>query len=232
MMTTNEDLGARELSPALKLRVSEVRAAKNDWSGRRACCDSLYQDAHYSEAADLLWEAPSTPVQAEEMAWVLRVLSKGRPSDAVRVVQELTRRIGRDVDALIRYALAFHREGLPLLAARFYGQAMGVDVKNFDIGFEEESLWCDDYGELVDRWQELDYQPGPPELAPLKQFLGKATSFLEYTQRITAHVVPQSVDEKEPASEPIKTEMLEGGVDDEVFKRPKLLMPKIKPKEE
>jgi hypothetical protein len=89
-------------------------------------------------------------------------------------------------------AKAFHKEGLVLLASRMYGASMAVSMENFDIGFEQESLWSDDSGSLITEWRSQGYQPSPNESSSMDKFLGEAISFLEFTQRITQRSYPST----------------------------------------
>lgn len=168
--------------------IDQVKLTPDDWAARKLAASMLYDSKNYSEAAELLWDAPELPFLSHDIAFSVRVLAKWNPENAIRVVNESMRRVGESADGFLRLGEAFHEQGLPLLASRMYGAALAISNENFDIGFEQESLWLDDHDALVLEWKNQACDPQPNQPAPMKNFLGKAISFLEYTQRITEYV--------------------------------------------
>ena len=217
--------------------IEQVRLNPSDWSARKLAVSILYDSKRHSEAAELLWEAPELPYKSQDIAFSIRVVAKHDPENAIRIFNEVVRRIGKNAESCLRLAKAFHNEGLPLLASRMYGAALAVGSDNFDIGFEQESLWYDDHGELVLEWKKQANEPQPNEPAPMKNFLGKAISFLEYTQKITECVRGAESDRAESASPKISIPPTLGPTKQMITQQPinatgPLLIPKAKPVDE
>ncbi|MGJ8673354.1 hypothetical protein [Rubritalea sp.] len=155
------------------------------WEQRRATAEKLYANKEYKAAADLLWEGGELPYRSADVALCVKLLSRTRQEDAMRVLQETMRRNVGMAEENLALASAFYQEGMPLLAARFYGAALSVSNMYFENHFEKESLWYDDYKVLLETWQESDQRPMPSPETAMSSFLGKAKTFMEYTQRIT-----------------------------------------------
>ncbi len=203
MSTPNEIPSRDEGCEVPQKAIEQVKLNPDDWSARKLAASLLYDFKKYAEAAELLWEAPKMPYKSKDIAFSVRIIAKGNSKNAIRLVNAVLRRIGKNAEACLNLAQAFHVEGLPLLASRVYGAALAVNNDNFDIGFEQESLWFDDHGELVAEWGNQGHEPSAGKPAGMKNFLGKAISFLEYTQRITECVKGEGGDSevsKEPAA--------------------------------
>lgn len=155
------------------------------WDERRATAGKLYADGDHKAAANLIWEAGELPYRSADVAFCVKVLSRARKEDAMRVLREVMRRTSGIAEENLALASAFHQEGMPLLAARFYGAALSVSNMYFENPFEKESLWFDDYKVLLNAWEESDQRPMPSPETSMDNFLGKAKTFMEYTQRIT-----------------------------------------------
>ncbi|MFC5049152.1 hypothetical protein ACFPK9_00770 [Rubritalea spongiae] len=162
------------------------------WDERRATAVKLYADSNYAAAADCIWEGGEIPFRSGDVAFCVKVLSRGRKEDAMRVLRESMKRSSGIAEESLALASAFYQEGMPLLAARFYGAALSVDSMYFENQFEKESLWLDDFKVLLGAWEESDQRPMPGPETPIENFLGKAKTFMEYTQRIT-EVAPSVV---------------------------------------
>ena len=188
MSSSNDISSDQESNGVANDAIEQVKLNPSDWAARKLAASILYDFKKHSEAADLLWSAPELPYRSQDIAFSVRIIAKDRPDNAIRIVKKVMKRNGKNAEGCLLLAKAFHKEGMPLLASRMYGAALAVSNENFDIGFEQESLWFDDLGELVSEWQSQSFQPQPNEPAPMKDFLGGAISFLEYTQRVTARV--------------------------------------------
>lgn len=187
------------------------------WDERKATAEKLYADGDYKAAANLIWEGGELPYRSAEVAFCVKVLSRTRKEDAMRVLRETMKRTSGIAEENLALASAFHQVGMPLLAARFYGAALSVSNMYFENEFEKESLWFDDFKVLLEAWEESDQRPMPSPETSMDNFLGKAKTFMEYTQRIT-QVAPavQKVSSADVAVDP-------GSSDSP---RPKLQFPK------
>lgn len=188
MINTNDIPARVEGMLASSKSIDQMKLNPNDWPARKLAASNLYDLKKYCEAAELLWDAPELPYRAQDIAFSVRIIAKGNRGNAIRLVNEVVKRNGKNAEGCLRLANAFHNEGLPLIASRMYGASLAVSEDNFDIGFEHESLWFDDHGELVKEWNNQACEPPPNEPSSMKEFLGKEISFLEYTQRITERV--------------------------------------------
>lgn len=160
------------------------------WEQRKEAARKLYGDGKHSEAANLIWEGGELPYSSSDVAFCIKTLSRARKEDAMRVLQEVMRRTRGIAEENLALASAFYQEGMPVLAARFYGAALSVSNMYFENPFEMESLWYDDHDVLIDAWKESGQRPMPSPETPITNFLGKAKTFMEYTQRIT-EVAPE-----------------------------------------
>ena len=187
--------------------MDQMKLPPNDWPARRLAASILYDFKKYSEAAELLWDAPELPYRAEDIAFSVRIVAKGNQKNAIRLVNEVVKRNGKNAEGCLRLAKAFHNEGLPLIASRMYGAALAVSNANYDSGFEHESLWFDDHGALVKEWKNQGCQPQPNEPSSMNEFLGEEISFLEYTQRITQRVSAAELETSYPAKPILRVPM-------------------------
>ena len=232
MISLNDISSNEEERGSLRKTIEQVKLNPNDWPARKLAASILHDLKKYTEAAELIWCAPELPYRSQDIAFSVRIIAKDNPKKAILLVKEVIRRNGKNTEGGLRLAKAFHKEGLPLLASRMYGAAIAVSNDNFDIGFEQESLWFDDYGALVAEWQRQAYEPRPNEPTKMKEFLGKAISFLEYTQRITACVNISSEATSEATDLKVSDDpKLKSAPPPNEMTVP-LLIPKVKPKAE
>ena len=167
-------------------------AGLENWVGRKKVALNLYQDGDFVGAADIIWGAGSLPFVSKEIAFCVKILAKGRAEDAIRVLSEVMERTASSAPQCLDLAQAFYAEGLPLIASRFYGAAMAVSPAYFQNHFEAESLFYDDKRALLDVWEQSGQDGRPATELPMKDFLGKAKTFMDYTQRIT-EVAPEAI---------------------------------------
>ena len=180
----NDDGTASGADPNTAQTATDPAVLEN-WNSRKSVAQTLYEQGNYGAAADVIWGAGELPFLSEEIAFCLKVLARGRNDDAVRLASEVLERNAYSAPQCFALARDCAKEGMPLLAARFYGAAMAVDPAYFQSPFENESLYYDDSKVLVKAWEASGQEGVPASESPMQNFLGKAKSFMEYTQRIT-----------------------------------------------
>ncbi len=144
-----------------------VEEDPGDWSYRKTFARLLYDSGDAVAAAELLWKAPEIPNVDFEIAFAARILAKGTPRRAIRLLTAvLEQNRDKPVQNLgIANALLHH--GMVMQAARFYGAAIegahgdAGDLLNADL--EHFLLWVDDrqklWGDFEGQKDELDVLP-------------------------------------------------------------------------
>lgn len=153
--------------------VAVVEADPNNWEARKSAAASLYSDGLFLEAADMIWSAPDMPSVDVEVASAVKIVSRARPNRAIRLVYEVLRRNAGKAEQNMAMARAFSLYGLPMLASRFYGAALADGSQHFDIGFEQQSLWYDDSGSLLEAWSKSDQDVKPPFSKKVEDLVGE-----------------------------------------------------------
>ena len=131
----------------------------SDWKTRKTYVRLLFDSGETLEAAEVLWRAPEIPSVDFDIAFAARVLAKGAPRRAIRLLTAvLEQNRGRPAQSLgIANALLHH--GMVMQAARFYGAAIeadpsgGGELLNPDL--EHFLLWVDDTAKL---WGDFEGQ--------------------------------------------------------------------------
>lgn len=168
--------------------MAKVTADPSNWQARKAAAVQLYEEGHYLEAADTVWNAPEMPSVDTDVAFAVKIVSRARPNRSIRLVYEVLRRNVRKPEQNMAMAKAFNMVGLPMLASRFYGAALSSSHDLFDIGFEQQSLWFDDSGSLMDAWQQSSQDIKQPFVNDIRSFAGEDIKPTQLTQDITAPI--------------------------------------------
>ena len=133
---------------------AKLETDPGDWESRKELARLLYNQGRTKEAADLIWSAPEIPCIDLELGFAVKVLGKGRPSRAIRLlnaIQELNK--GKAAQNLgLANALLHH--GMVMQAARFYGAAIELDPEVVNADMEHFLLWIDDTEKLWGNFQE------------------------------------------------------------------------------
>lgn len=158
-----------ELSKAL---LAAVEADPSNWQARKSAAVKLFEDNCFLEAADVIWNTPEIPSTDMDVAFAVKIVSRARPNRSIRLVYEVLRRNSGKSEQNMAMARAFNLIGLPMLASRFYGAALATAPENFDIGFEHQSLWCDDSGAILDAWEKNSLDIKKPFSKELAEFVG------------------------------------------------------------
>lgn len=169
-----------------KLREA-VEGDANDWEARKTLARFFYDRGDVEEAASVIWEAPSIPSIDFEIAFSARILAKGAPRRAIRLLNAvLENNRGRAAQNLgLANALLHH--GMVMQAARFYGAAIEADdsgeIPNADL--EHFLLWVDDQRKL---WG--DFELRKDELDELPWMARNATQAEALRQGMDGHTTP------------------------------------------
>ncbi|MFC5051707.1 hypothetical protein ACFPK9_13970 [Rubritalea spongiae] len=164
---------ATDLSDSTKALMSKVTEEPSNWQARKAAAVQLYEEGHFLEAADVLWNAPEMPSVDIDVAFAVKIVSRARPNRSIRLLYEVLRRNVGKPEQNIAMARAFNFVGLPMLASRFYGAALAASPELFDIGFEQQTLWYDDSGSLMEAWKNSSQDIKEPLVHDIKSIVGK-----------------------------------------------------------
>ncbi|PQJ27532.1 hypothetical protein [Rubritalea profundi] len=178
------------ISESAQAQLDAVQANPADWAGRKEAAHKLYEEGYYLEAANTVWNAPEMPSTDIDVAFAVKIVSRARPNRSIRLVYEVLRRNSGKAEQNMALARSFSLIGLPMLASRFYGAAIAADTSQFDIGFEQQSLWFDDSGSLLEAWGDSSSDIKPPFSKPVEAFLGNAINFAELTRDLPQEVSP------------------------------------------
>jgi tetratricopeptide (TPR) repeat protein len=172
-----------------------IEGDSNDWEARKTFARFLYDRGDTNRAAELIWEAPEIPSVDFEIAFAARILAKGTPRRAIRLLNAvLEQNKGRAVQNLgLANALLHH--GMVMQAARFYGAAIESDkdgdIVNADL--EHFLLWTDDHQKI---WG--DFEQKKDELDELPWMVRSAKEAEELRQSIRGHTTPVRVKSAPP----------------------------------
>ncbi|MFK7909740.1 MAG: tetratricopeptide repeat protein [Akkermansiaceae bacterium] len=160
-----------EKSSAQNLAESHLRQLiendATDWITRKKLAQLLYNDGKTKEAADVIWEAPEIPSIDLELGFAVKILGKGAPRKAIRLltsIQELNK--GKAVQNL-GLANALMHYGMVMQAARFYGAALAEDPTLASPDLEHFLLWTDDKEKIWGNFK--DDKPNLGELPWMKR---------------------------------------------------------------
>lgn len=155
-----------------------------DWESRKRLAHLLYDKGAYQEAADLIWEVPEIPSIDIELAFAARILAKGSPRKAIRLLTALLEHNrGKGVQNLA-LANALLNHGMVLQAARFYGAALEADPTLANPDLEHFILWVDDEEKL---WG--NFRRARPQLGELPWMRDPKVA-MKLTNRIVFHSTP------------------------------------------
>ena len=135
---------------------NKLEANPEDWNSRKEYARCLYDENKAEEAAQLIWDAPFIPSVDLEIGFAVKILSKGTPRRAIRLLAHLQEaNEGKPVQNMgIANALLHH--GLVMQAARFYGAAVQLDPTLANPNLEHFLLWVDDSEKM---WGDFKDQP-------------------------------------------------------------------------
>lgn len=144
------------LTVLVSLLKGNIKVNPEDWKSRKEYARLLYDEGMTKEAAEVIWSAPSIPSIDLEIGFSVKILSKGAPRRAIRLLTQLQQlNEGKPVQNMgIANALLHH--GMVMQAARFYGAAIQLDPSLANPNLEHFLLWIDDSEKL---WGDFKDQP-------------------------------------------------------------------------
>jgi tetratricopeptide (TPR) repeat protein len=159
----------------------------DDWNSRKIFSRFLYDRGDTREAAELIWKAPEIPSVDFEIAYAARILAKGTPRRAIRLLNAvLEQNKGRPAQNLgLANALLHH--GMVMQAARFYGAAIEGDDKGdmASADLEHFLLWIDDREKL---WG--DFEGVKDQLDELPWMMRNPRQAEDLRQAMKGHTTP------------------------------------------
>lgn len=160
----------------------------DDWETRKKLAQLLYNEGKTAQAAEVVWEAPEIPSIDLELGFAIKVLGKGAPGKAIRLltgIQELNE--GKAVQNL-GLANALMHYGMVMQAARFYGAALAIDPSLASPDLEHFLLWVDDKEKL---WG--DFEKDKPNLTELPWMKRDAKEAEALKKAMRGHTTPLKI---------------------------------------
>jgi tetratricopeptide (TPR) repeat protein len=166
-----------------------------DWDARKQLAHLLYDQGSFLEAADVVWEVDEIPSIDVELAFAARILAKGAPRKAIRLLTALLEHNRGKAVQNLGLANALLHHGMVLQAARFYGAALEADPSLANPDLEHFILWTDDEETL---WG--NFQNRRPVLGELPWMKRDPVEAMKLTSRISTHTTPIKLPSLEPAA--------------------------------
>ena len=115
-----------------------------NWGARKEVARRLFEEGEYVQAADILWNAPEIPSVDIDVAFSIKIISKGKPNRAIRMMTEIVEMNKEKPNRTMAVAVALFDAGLYMQAFRFYGAALVSDPSLFNLELEQQMLNMDD----------------------------------------------------------------------------------------
>jgi len=149
-----------------ELLIKLLEQNPDDWGMRKKVVWFLYEAGYFREASKVVWNAPEIPPVDKEIVFAARVVSKGQPTRAMRLLNAVVERNRSEPEKNLAMAKELVKGGMPLQATRFYGAATLSDNTLIDEDFEiclittdsEEEDWSEVVQSVEFPWE------GPVEL--------------------------------------------------------------------
>jgi len=149
-----------------ELLIKLLEQNPDDWGMRKKVVWFLYEAGYFREASKVVWNAPEIPPVDKEIVFASRVVAKGQPTRAMRLLNAVIERNRSEPEKNLAMAKELVKGGMPLQAIRFYGAATLSDSKLIDEEFEICMITTDseedDWNEVV-QGEEFAWD-GPVEL--------------------------------------------------------------------
>ncbi len=165
-----------------------IASNPEDWESRKKLAQLLYNEGKTKQAAEIIWDAPEIPSIDLELGFAAKVLGKGAPQKAIRLLsslQELNK--GKPVQNLA-IANALLHYGMVMQAARFYGAAFADDPSLVNPDLEHFLLWVDDKEKI---WG--DFKQDKPNLAELPWIKRDAKEAELLKMALQGHTTPVKI---------------------------------------
>lgn len=152
-----------------ELLIKLLEQNPDDWGMRKKVVWFLYEAGYFREASKVVWNAPEIPPVDKEVVFAARIVSKGQPTRAMRLLNAVIERNRNEPEQNLAMAKELVRGGMPLQAVRFYGAATLSDASLLDEDFEISMLTADaeeeDWSEVV-QTEDFPWE-GPIELTEM-----------------------------------------------------------------
>lgn len=119
-----------------ELLIKLLEQNPDDWGMRKKVVWFLYEAGYFREASKVVWNAPEIPPVDREIVFAARIVSKGQPSRAMRLLNAVVERNRSEPEKNLAMAKELVKGGMPLQATRFYGAATLSDKSLIDEDFE------------------------------------------------------------------------------------------------
>jgi len=119
-----------------ELLIKLLEQNPDDWGMRKKVVWFLYEAGYFREASKVVWNAPEIPPLDKEIIFAARIVSKGQPTRAMRLLNAVVERNRAQPEKNLEMAKELVKGGMPLQAARFYGAATLSDSSLIDEDFE------------------------------------------------------------------------------------------------
>ncbi|BDS07146.1 hypothetical protein NT6N_21860 [Oceaniferula spumae] len=175
----------------------------DNWDTRKKLAHLLYNDGKSAEAAVVVWEAPAIPSIDLELGFAIKVLAKGAPRKAIRLLSSI-QTVNKDKPAQnLGLANALMHYGMVMEAARFYGAAVAQSSDLASADLEHFLLWTDDREKI---WG--DFKEEKPKLGELPWMKRDAKEAAQLEKTMKGHTTPVKIpDLKEVDAEKIVHDM-------------------------
>ncbi len=165
-----------------------------DWETRKQLAHLLYDEGDFLEASNVVWEVDEIPSIDVELAFAARILAKGTPRKAIRLLTALLEHNRGKAVQNLGLANALLHHGMVLQAARFYGAALEADPSLGNPDLEHFILWTDDEETL---WG--DFKNRSPKLGELPWMKRDPKEAMKLTSRINHHTTPVKLPSLKPS---------------------------------
>jgi hypothetical protein len=149
-----------------ELLIKLLEQNPDDWGMRKKVVWFLYEAGYFREASKVVWNAPEIPPEDKEVVFAVRVVAKGQPTRAMRLLNAVIERNKLEPKKNLAMAKELVKGGMPLQAVRFYGAATLSDKSLIDEALEISLITTDseedDWSDVV-QGEEFPWE-GPVEL--------------------------------------------------------------------
>lgn len=136
-----------------ELLIKLLEQNPDDWGMRKKVVWFLYEAGYFREASKVVWNAPEIPPVDKEIVFAARIVSKGQPTRAMRLLNAVMERNRSEPEKNLAMAKELVKGGMPLQGTRFYGAATLSDSSLIDEDFEVSLITTDaeeeDWTEIV-----------------------------------------------------------------------------------
>ena len=170
---------------ALSLLRSALSKDEDNWDQRKKLAHMLYDQGKTKEAAELVWEAPQIPSVDIELGFAIKLLAKGAPRKAIRLLSSVQENNKDKPAQNLGLANALMHHGMVMEAARFDGAAVSQNSELTSADLEHFLLWTDDREKI---WGDFDDEK--PELGELPWMKRDAKEAAQLAKTMSGHTTP------------------------------------------